>query len=288
MLEFSPEYFEPEVKSGFFISEKMKRFRAATLEVFYLLDSIACEYGFTIYADFGTLLGVVRHGGFIPWDDDMDVSMLRSEYQDFMRILRDELPDGYVIYDHQGGNVPDNSKAFITNSVRIETSPEFMKTYHGCPFPTGIDIFPIDTVPDDSELWESQKALYNVVYDAAHRFDEYCREGSIEGYLQAIEQFLNLTIDRSGNVRQQLWVLSDRLAALSVEDKGGKLAYIADVITGGEGKIRDRKWYESSVRLDFENITISCPALHHIYHSASGAGFYSAPASSSPSEIPST
>ena len=259
MLDFPPEYFEPEVRNGYFISEKMKRFRAATLEVFYLLDSIACEYGFTIYADFGTLLGAVRHGGFIPWDDDMDVSMLRSEYQAFLRILRDELPEGYVIYDHQGDNVPDNSKAFITNSEHIETSMDFLRTFHGCPFPTGIDIFPIDTVPDDKELWESQKALYNVVYDAAHRFDEYSREGSMEGYLQTIESFLNITIDRSKNVRRQLWVLSDRLAALSVQDKGEKLAYMADVITGGDEKIRDRKWYESSVRLDFENINISVP-----------------------------
>ena len=259
MLEFSPEYFEPEVKNGYFISEKMKRFRAATLEVFYLLDSIACEYGFTIYADFGTLLGAVRHAGFIPWDDDMDVSMLRSEYQQFLKILPDALPEGFVIYDHQGTNVPDNSKAFITNSVRIEVEPDFIKTFHGCPFPTGIDIFPIDVVPDDAELWESQKALFNVVYDAAHHYDKYKDEGSLEGYLQAIEEFLNLTIDRTGDVKSFLWVLSDNLAALSVNDEGSRVAYIADVITGGDAKIRDRHWYDATVRLDFENITIAAP-----------------------------
>ena len=263
MLDFPGKYFEPEVKSGFFISEKMKRFRAASLEVFKLLDYIAEEYGFTLYADFGTLLGAVRHGGFIPWDDDIDVSMLRNEYDQFIRILPDILPEGYCVYSHLGKNVPFHSKAFISNSVRIETSSEFIKTYHGCPFLTGLDLFPIDAIPDDSATWDTQRMLYHIVYDTAHQFQKYKETGELEGYLSKIEEFLNVTLDRGGNLESQLWVLSDKVASLSNFDEGHRVAYLADILTAGDIRIREKSWYDTFLELDFEITKIKVPLGYH-------------------------
>ena len=256
---FLPEFFEPEVRSGYFISEKMKRFWAASIEVLHTVKSIAEKHGLTIYADFGTLLGVVRHGGFIPWDDDIDVSMLRSEYQQLMKILPAELPAGYVLYDHIRDNVPYTAKAFVANSTVIDTSAEFMERHHGCPLVTGIDIFPIDTIPDDEELWNTQKALYNAVYDAAFSYDKYTEESSIEEYLDQLEELLNVKINRTGNVKAELWKLSDRVASLFSTEGGSRMCYMADIVTGGEHKIRQKSWYTSSVLMDFENIKLAVP-----------------------------
>ena len=200
MPYFPPEFFEPEVRSGYFVSEKMKRFWAASIEVLHTVKTIAEKHNLTLYADFGTLLGVIRHGGFIPWDDDIDVSMLRSEYDQLMRILPKELPPGYIVYDHLGNNVPNAPKAFVANSARIETSPSFLEHYHGCPLITGIDIFPIDTVPDDKGTWDTQRTLYNIVYDAALSYEKYRSEGIIDGYLDQIEELLNIKIARSGDI----------------------------------------------------------------------------------------
>lgn len=263
MPYFPPEFFEPEVRSSYFISEKMKRFWAASIEVLYTVKSIAEKHGFTLYADFGTLLGIVRHGGFIPWDDDIDVSMLRSEYQQLMSILPKELPQGYIVYNHLGKNVPDAPKAFVANSTRIQTSPGFLKMYHGCPLITGIDIFPIDTVPDDDEMWETQKSLYNAVYDAAQSYDKYKDDGSIGEYLDQLEELLNVKINRSGDVKSELWKLSDRVASLFGPDEGSRLCYMADTITCGTNKLRDKSWYASTVYLDFENIQLAVPIGYH-------------------------
>ena len=259
MLYFPPGFFEPEVRSGYFISEKMKRFWAASIEVLNTVKSVAEKHGFTLYADFGTLLGVIRHGGFIPWDDDIDVSMLRSEYQQFMSILPHELPQGYMVYNHLGKKVPNAPKAFVANSTRIQTSPGFLETYHGCPLITGIDIFPIDTIPDDNEMWETQKALYNAVYDVAQSYDRYKTDGSILEYLDQLEEMLNVKINRSGDIRSELWKLSDRLASMFGPEEGSRLCYMADTVTCSTDKLRKKSWYDSTVYMDFENIQIAVP-----------------------------
>ena len=91
-LEFSAEFFLDEVREGFYISSIMKRYWAAQLTVLAEIDKVCKKYDIPWYADCGTLLGGVRHGGFIPWDDDMDICMLRHDYIKFISVAKDELP----------------------------------------------------------------------------------------------------------------------------------------------------------------------------------------------------
>lgn len=80
MLDFSESYFKDEIRSGFFVPEMMKRSWAAHLKILDELKILFEKYNLTYYADFGTLLGAVRHKGIIPWDDDIDISMPRKDY----------------------------------------------------------------------------------------------------------------------------------------------------------------------------------------------------------------
>lgn len=68
MLPFTEEYFKTEVRDGFTVYELMKRCWAAQLEVLNKIIEICDKYHLTYYAYWGTLLGAVRHQGFIPWD----------------------------------------------------------------------------------------------------------------------------------------------------------------------------------------------------------------------------
>jgi len=75
------EKYKPEV---------LKRLHNVQLQI--LSDFIrACEkYELSYFAVYGTAIGAVRHGGFIPWDDDIDVGMLRRDYDKFLQIFQKE------------------------------------------------------------------------------------------------------------------------------------------------------------------------------------------------------
>ena len=73
-MEFPQNYFCAEVRDDFEIPAMMKRAWAAELEVLSVIADVCERYHLQYFADYGTLLGAVRHKGFIPWDDDIAVS----------------------------------------------------------------------------------------------------------------------------------------------------------------------------------------------------------------------
>ena len=80
MLTFDDSYFLGETRDGFYIEPMMKCAWAAQLEVMCVIKQICEKYDIPYFAYYGTLLGTIRHKGFIPWDDDMDICMLRKDY----------------------------------------------------------------------------------------------------------------------------------------------------------------------------------------------------------------
>ena len=75
----------------------LKKLHDLQLEMLQDLEKICDKYNLKYFAVFGTALGAVRHNGFIPWDDDMDVGMLRKDYEIFIRVVEKEMGDKYQI-----------------------------------------------------------------------------------------------------------------------------------------------------------------------------------------------
>ena len=92
-MKLEREFFYDEVRDGFYIPGIIKRLWGAELTILSEVDRICKKYDISYYADGGTLLGAVRDGNFIPWDDDMDIMMLRKDFEVFTKVVQDELPD---------------------------------------------------------------------------------------------------------------------------------------------------------------------------------------------------
>lgn len=92
-------FLKEENRDGYIVSALMKKVWAVELDLLSELDRVCKKYNIKYYAAFGTLLGAVRNKGFIPWDDDIDVCMLRDDYAKFKEVAKNEFGGKYYYQD---------------------------------------------------------------------------------------------------------------------------------------------------------------------------------------------
>ena len=156
MIKIDDSYLEDEIRDGFYIPSMTKRTWAMELTVLDLIDSICSKHNITYFADWGTYLGAIRHKGFVPWDDDLDICMHRNELNKFLAVAKEELPEGYSIMSFHNN---DYSWKFIYNIVPNDHmcfTPEYLKSHYSFPYIVAIDIFIIDNISDDDSIEQSR------------------------------------------------------------------------------------------------------------------------------------
>lgn len=127
--------------------ETLQKLQETELEILLEVDRICRKNRIHYSLTGGTLLGAVRHGGFIPWDDDADISMLRSEYKKFQQACRTDL-DTEKFYFQDMENTPGYRWGY--GKVRRKDSVFLREGQEGMPYEQGIflDVFPRDGIPD--------------------------------------------------------------------------------------------------------------------------------------------
>lgn len=123
----------------------LRKLQLTQLDILKKIDEICIQNDikYSLYA--GTLLGAVRHQGFIPWDDDLDICMSRADYDKFIRIWNEINPEGYVLQNKE------NSRKFSQSFTKIRKEHTTFLQYENekGQYHTGIfvDVFPIDRIP---------------------------------------------------------------------------------------------------------------------------------------------
>ncbi len=120
----------------------------AVLSIYLEFAKVCDKYHLRFYLAYGNVLGAVRHGGFIPWDDDFDVMMPRADYQKFLSIASKELPEYFKLVSWK--NTPEFSANLFAKIMdcRHEYLDELeMKVGKNLNQGVFIDIFPLDGIP---------------------------------------------------------------------------------------------------------------------------------------------
>ncbi len=182
MLNIPEDFWKAESRSDFYIPEPMKKAWAIQMTMLDLTLGLAKKHGIQIWMDYGSLLGTVRHQGYIPWDDDIDVCVIRDDYMKLINILKDELPEYCNVYSFYTDERCDQPKGFVTNRHVIDIGidkkeAELTAMYHYCPYVTGLDLYPLDYVPQDPARWDYVRNLYSAVYSLAMDTDKYIASG---------------------------------------------------------------------------------------------------------------
>ena len=279
-LSFSDSYFEDEVRSDFSVPSMMKRAWAAELKVLKLLEDFFDRLGICYYAEYGTLLGAVRHQGFIPWDDDIDIALLRKDF-DLMIAHSEELPAPLRLLSvyHSDAYYTHNAVATNNHAPKLEWDEERIRDFYGCPYIINLDINPLDYIPRDPELRKLQKLLYYLSYsltrqcvsleeaDAAGVPRDPAAQEEFDKQLLLLKNYLQrffgsqIRLDEDRPIRNALCRVSDRIAALCSEGEADLLDYYPHMVYSEQGPFRKKEWYRGGVaELPFETTTVRVSA----------------------------
>lgn len=147
-------FFLPEEKSGFYVSEERKALWAVLLDLLLEFQRICEVHGLTYFAICGTILGAIRHHGFIPWDDDIDIAMPRSDYEKLKKI-RFELKYPYSLV----WPIVESENGYSFLKLRNSETTGMSKALSHLNINHGIylDIFPLDEVNQETYMEEQLK-----------------------------------------------------------------------------------------------------------------------------------
>ena len=148
---------------------QLRKAQLRMLDIVKAIDTICVRHNITYWADFGTMLGAVRHGGFIPWDDDLDISLFEDDYTKLLPLLESELPSEYKLQWHcNEKHFPYSfAKVVDTRSHVEQIAPWASKIkYQGI----WVDIFPMTR--GTSTIRKIVEPLYGRCYRHVRGFDD--------------------------------------------------------------------------------------------------------------------
>lgn len=259
-----PEYFlDEEVRCGYTVTEKMKKVWAVELDLLSAFINICDKYNLTYFAYGGTLLGAVRHNGYIPWDDDIDIVMPRKDYDKFMEIAPNELQYPYFM------STPMTEYKFWRTHIQIRNSDttaagESEKSLNNNKG-IFIDIFPLDSVPESLELREKhRKKLKRIAW--LFDIDNASKAPSKKKWKAVIKRIIDKVLFKvSDNSYKKAFLEFNYVQSMFEKCQTKYLAHTSLIYRekgGLEKRTFDKEDFSQKLYVNFENIKIAIPVKY--------------------------
>lgn len=225
--------------------EKLRELQLTELEALKHFDAFCRKHDLTYYLCGGTLIGAVRHKGFIPWDDDTDILMPRPDYERFIELYKKEnKSERFVLVNDDETHYSGNIFATIndTDHTMVKTYQENIDTPHGIP----LDIFPIDGLAD-GKFQRYIQYFWVMIYSLFRAQLVPVNNG---GLLKLGSKIL-LGIFRGKKLRYKIWKFAEkRMTRYSFDES----EYVAEFCAGFYfmRKKYPRRIYDGVVEAEFE------------------------------------
>lgn len=225
--------------------KSLRELQLAELDGLNFFDSFCRSHGLTYYLCGGCLIGALRSKGFVPWDDDIDVLMPRPDYEQFLKLYKEESPSKrFLLLDADKENTYGNIFAVLTDTEHtlVKEYQKDMNMPHGIP----LDIFPIDGLAD-KKLSRYFQYMWTMVYSLF-------RSGIVpknQGGLLSLGSKILLGIFRGKGIRYNIWKFAEkRMSCYSFETSEN----VAELCAGFYfmKKVYPRDIYDGVTEVEFE------------------------------------
>lgn len=237
----------------------MTELQIEVLDILRFVHEICQQNNLTYYLAYGTLLGAIRHKGFIPWDDDVDLWMPRPDYMRFLEVLRSDNNERFGLsqgkYKPEGDRPEVLQMRIIDKKVLITRGFSSGKTIKAYPW---IDIFALDRYPvDQREKYIKSFKRELFLYKIARAKRYLIKEKSVFGLMNLVLYTLHTKFGMFCNCLNEEKYIErafnqiSKYAYASIENEG-LFCYAAVYLPQLEKCLFDNKWFEKTVVYEFE------------------------------------
>lgn len=241
--------------------ESLRTLQLCILDIALEFKRICDKHGLDYFLIGGTLLGAVRHHGFIPWDDDMDVGMSRKDYEKFLKVAPKELGSQFFLqtYCTDKAFAHGFAKIRLNGTILLEDYAEHSKQHNGI----FLDVFPYDNMPENNFMLKSQYLKFKVLKWAAMGKTDY-------DFKESKKKYFSFAMSKA------LFFLSkkqciDKMIKVCTKYQGRKTENIINWFGAYKySEYMDAKCARDLILMDFEGYEFKVPAayqnlLHNMY-----------------------
>lgn len=273
-IKLPDSFLNEEERCGYLVSKQMKEVWAVLLDLLAEFDRVCKKNDIKYFASGGTMLGAIRHKGFIPWDDDMDIMMFRKDYNKLCEVGPSEFKDPYFFQNKLTDPYCGMFMSKLRNSNTTALTPEEMKPINK--FSNRgifIDIFPLDNIPNSEEerllFLNALNEERQRVYKAGRRIGVFSEDSGLKHYVKKLmyhmcyfkrerEMYTYLNAYKSYDILCQKYLseTTEMFGSMQFQVNKKHFKYVAD--------------YENLLMMDFEFLKIPVGAgydhaLSHYY-----------------------
>ena len=236
----------------------IERYREKLLETYKAFCNLCEQNGLRWYMAFGSAIGTVRHKGFIPWDDDIDVLMPRADYERFLKL---QVHGATIIGPRlsEGWTFPFAKFCDAGSTIwERQVYPSVMGVF--------VDVFPLDEADPDPRKTEALRKAYHLNYRNYRRSLRTYQSGEMRRRLAgrdfsgALKVFLDQTwyASRAERYYRRFLEMEEHLAAAALTGSGKNVMY--STVSDYKGVTLPAEWFAATVEMPFEDTTARMPS----------------------------